>query len=491
MPNIPTKKYTPSSLENPLQVHFDLYIFQHTIVRHPARFKVAVVARQSGKSFMACHWLFAQVMQAPPHSAVAMVLPELKQARRVAWPIFKKILEPLTAASQVAFVETTLEIRLPGSRTIRLLGAAEPDSFRGQTLVAACIDEVADITSEFFETVFLATLSRSNGPALILGTPRGKNLLFDLYQKGLEGNNGNPEFDGWAAFIFNVFDAGVLSEDEIKFQRSAQQSHIFAQEFMCDFSVSNPDLLITLEEVEPAVNRELPFDPSQHPVTLGVDVARSGSDSSCIAVRQGPKLFPLHTFKGRDNMEMADTVARFIKNFRPKAVHVDAGAGAGVIDRLRQLGYGDLVIEVSFKATPMYPERSVNMRCEMYSNLKSWLETGSIPDDDTLIRELSTVLLKDDEGRRVKLAPKKEIKELLGHSPDRADAVALTCYGFHNTESEMDYEAMSWEELSQLPPDVMAKIPTSVIVQARNEQQTDHLEQLDNWIEGIMGSDDY
>ncbi|HEU4419144.1 MAG TPA: hypothetical protein VFT55_09415 [Planctomycetota bacterium] len=46
-------------------------------------------------------------------------------------------------------------------------------------------------------------------------------------------------------------------------------------------------------------------------------------------------------------MDLAARVAAVIQEWRPDAVFIDSGAGAGVIDRLRQLGYD--VMEVPWR----------------------------------------------------------------------------------------------------------------------------------------------
>ena len=131
--------------------------------------------------------------------------------------------------------------------------------------------------------------------------------------------------------------------------------------------------------------------------------------------------------QGVDNMQLAGIVANLIEDRDPDAVFIDSGAGAGVIDRLRQLDY--YVMEVPFGGKANYPNLFVNRRAEMWWAVKEWLSSGgSIPNDTTLKQELSTpTYWYDAVGRRV-LEGKDEIKKRLqgGGSPDIADALALT-----------------------------------------------------------------
>ena len=126
-------------------------------------------------------------------------------------------------------------------------------------------------------------------------------------------------------------------------------------------------------------------------------------------------------------MDLASRVANLIEEHDPDAVFIDAGAGSGVIDRLRQLDYG--VIEVPFGGKAVKPELHINRRTEMWWEMKEWIELGgAIPNDNILKQELATpIYWYDSAGRRV-LESKDLIKKRLqgAGSPDLADALALT-----------------------------------------------------------------
>ena len=143
--------------------------------------------------------------------------------------------------------------------------------------------------------------------------------------------------------------------------------------------------------------------------------------------RQGKQAFKPVVYRGIDNLELASRVANLIEQHNPDAVFCDAGAGSGVIDRLRQLSYD--VIEIPFGGKAMKPEQYINRRSEMWWLMKQWIEEGgAIPNDVALKQELATpIYWYDNVGRRV-LERKDQIKKRLqgAGSPDLADALALT-----------------------------------------------------------------
>ena len=159
---------------------------------------------------------------------------------------------------------------------------------------------------------------------------------------------------------------------------------------------------------------------------LGVDIARFGDDATTIAIRKGLVAYKPLRYKGLDNMQIANIVAGLIQEHKPRAVFIDAGRGEGVIDRLRQMGYRH-IIEVPFGSQASKSERFVNKRAEMWYEMAQWIKKGgSLPDDGSLRADLATPTYSFDTRGRIVLESKDKIKERLGHSPDKGDALALT-----------------------------------------------------------------
>jgi hypothetical protein len=120
---------------------------------------------------------------------------------------------------------------------------------------------------------------------------------------------------------------------------------------------------------------------------------------------------------------------RKICDERPDAVFIDAGRGEGVIDRLRQLQSPSSIIEVPFggQAIDHTVNGYANRRAEMWDGMRKWLQQGgAIPNDYEMTKEMAAVTYSYDGQSRLKLESKETIRERVGFSPDRADALALT-----------------------------------------------------------------
>ena len=187
------------------------------------------------------------------------------------------------------------------------------------------------------------------------------------------------------------------------------------------------------ERVRAAMTRELPQAPYD-PVVMGVDVARFGDDRSVIVVRKGRdgRSFPIEKLKGLDLMQLAARVCRRAAEVNARAVFVDEGGiGAGVVDRLRQLGVpGTFGVNFASRPGGWTPEGQsplyANKRAEMWGMVKGWLEQGALPDDPELAADLTGVEYGYDANNAIQLEKKEDMKRRGLLSPDIGDALALT-----------------------------------------------------------------
>jgi hypothetical protein len=396
--------------------------WQRECAKLSARFVVLALHRRAGKTEIALKKLLDAAvkcqLELPQYFYVA---PYLKQAKIIAWARLKQMIAPLIphGAIEVSEVELAVTFRHNGA-VIRIFGADNPDAMRGVRLDGAVMDEVAQRKPEVWDEIIQPALSDRMGWAWFIGTPKGINVFSSLFFAA----DGKA---GWARARYTVYDTDALDPGEVERLRSSMSELGFAREYLCDFSAAGDDQILSLTDAETAGRRVHTVGSNDYaPRILGVDPARFGDDRSVIFPRQGLVALKPQVFRGIDNMTLAGHVAAKIEQWAPDAVFIDAGAGSGVIDRLRQLGHD--VFEVNFggKASDV---RYVNKRAEMWFLLAEWVKSGgAIPNDNTLKLELATPTYKYDAANRIQLESKDEIKKRLpdSGSPDLADALALT-----------------------------------------------------------------
>lgn len=165
---------------------------------------------------------------------------------------------------------------------------------------------------------------------------------------------------------------------------------------------------------------------------IGVDPARFGDDRTCIVRRQSRVVSKIDSYVKKDTMEIANIVHLIIEAEKPDRVCVDVvGLGAGVYDRLKELGHKDILVSVNGGSSPRDPNKFLNKRAEMWSDMREWLLDYpiQIPDSKSLLSDLCGLRYKFDNKGRLVLEKKEEMKKRGIRSPDEADALSLTfCY---------------------------------------------------------------
>lgn len=399
------------------------------------RFCVLVTHRQMGKTVCAVNHLLKQAcMLNLPNGRYFYVAPFLKQAEMLVWDYFKRFTAPLaampTASGQIKNLlqinEAKLSLRLPNGAVVRVLGADNPDAMRGTYADGIVLDEYAQIKPNVFNEIIRPMLTSRKGWCVFLGTPKGQDQFYDVYCHAAKEFAANPHGEWWAG-MYRADQTGIIAQDELARIQTETPENLFRQEYLCDFTASRTDVLIPIDLVLAAQKRFYnEYELRGAPKILGVDPARFGDDRSVIIRRQGLQAFAPRVLAKLDNVQLAGLVAQEIKDFRPDAVFVDAGQGAGVIDVLRSLGYE--VTEVPFGGAPLQAGRYRNKRAELWGEMAEWIRHGgALPEQETtLANELASAVYDFDEAGKMRLEAKDKIKARLGKSPDLADALALT-----------------------------------------------------------------
>ena len=165
---------------------------QWAVFNSGARFRVLVAGRRFGKTFLSLVELCRAAWS--PGRLAWYVGPTNKQAKRIAWKPLKQLTRPYWAKQPN---ETDLRIELITGGTICLRGADNYDALRGDGLDFLILDEYASMAKEVWPEVLRPALADKQGHALFIGTPRGYNHFYDLYQSA----QNQP---GWATFQFTT-----------------------------------------------------------------------------------------------------------------------------------------------------------------------------------------------------------------------------------------------------------------------------------------------
>lgn len=178
----------------------------------------------------------------------------------------------------------------------------------------------------------------------------------------------------------------------------------------------------------------LAFEPKMtettSPLVIGLDIARFGDDKTVFCFRKGRLCTGFQCYSKQSNVEVANIATNYIHEYKPHRMFMDIGGqGAGVYDILKDRGFGEVIRGVYFGEKALKTDRYFNRRAEMWDNVRGWLNDQlpvQLPADEELFDELIGIEKKFDGRGRLQLQDKEEVKKVLGRSPDKADALALT-----------------------------------------------------------------
>jgi phage terminase large subunit len=191
------------------------------------RFSVLVMHRRAGKTVAAVNHLIRAAL-INEKTKYAYIAPTYKQAKNIAWDALK---EYSRVVPGVKYNESELRCDFPNGSRITLYGADNPDSLRGITLWGVIFDEYSQQPSNIWTEIISPTLSSTEGWAVWIGTPKGKNAFYRLYEDHITD-------ELWYTAILRASESGILSEGELAIQRSNMTADEYEQEYECSWSAA-------------------------------------------------------------------------------------------------------------------------------------------------------------------------------------------------------------------------------------------------------------
>ena len=240
----------------------------------------------------------------------------------------------------------------------------------------------------------------------------------------------------------SVDDNLFLSTTGYKATLQALPEPLRSQMLRGDFNAGAADpawQLIPTDWVKAAQARWTKRDSKGAMTALGFDPARGGLDKSTAARRHNTWFDEMVSVPGsvtKDGPAAAAFIAPLIRDKAP--VCVDAiGIGSSALDFLNGLGLrvhpvvGSEASGLMDKAGQL---RFRNKRAEMYWLMREALDPNALepialPQDQELLGDLTAVRYKVvtmGQVAAIQIRSKDEIREVLGRSPDKGDAVAMT-----------------------------------------------------------------
>jgi hypothetical protein len=192
------------------------------------RWAIIVAHRRCGKT-VACinDLIYKAIMEGKEDGRYAYLAPYYAQAKSIAFDYLMRFSEPVRVNHNVS----ELWVELVNGARIRLFGADNADSLRGLYLDGVVLDEYADMKPSTWGAVLRPLLADRNGWATFIGTPKGHNQFWDVY------NNATQDPD-WYVKTLRASQTGLLPDTELADASKMMSQDQYLAEFECDFESS-------------------------------------------------------------------------------------------------------------------------------------------------------------------------------------------------------------------------------------------------------------
>jgi len=290
-------------------------------------------------------------------------------------------------------------------------------------------DEASGVPEEVFQAAS-GSMSTEGAITILTGNPtRTSGLFYETH---------NALADTWWTKRVSCLDSPLVSHEFIEEKKAqhGEDSNEYRIRVLGEFPTTNEDAVIPRYLVEEAVARDVE---AYGGIVWGLDVARMGGDKSALAKRQTNCLLePVKFWRDKDLMELVGAVKAEYdatpNNVQPSEILVDAiGLGAGVADRLREMGLPATAINVG--ESPALKGQHTRLKDQLWFDAREWFHQRqcSIPEQAALIEELTVPAVKYQSNGKTRVESKDEIKRRGAfrdrRSPDLADAFILTFAG--------------------------------------------------------------
>lgn len=296
--------------------------------------------------------------------------------------------------------------------------------------VMCVVDEASGVPDSIYEAA-QGTMSTPGSIFIMISNPtRLSGYFWKSHHRGKAG---------WRTFHVTSFDTSRVDQafvDQIE-RDYGKNSDQYRVKVLGEFPSREENTLIGNDVVRAAFRRDIVVSKGTRRV-WGVDVGRGG-DLSALVERAGSVFTKAKTRNYTDTMQTVGWVKKEWDEtpveLRPEAIYVDSiGIGAGVADRLRELGLP--AIDVNVGETASMSDKYMRLRDELWWGLKNMFEgmtcSVMLPEDtpqhvyDLIESEVCAPLQKFTSSGKDAVESKQEMRSRGIASPNVADAMCLT-----------------------------------------------------------------
>lgn len=403
-----------------MEINFSWHEKQLEMFSFKSRFLVAHCGRQFGKTYGSLAWAVMELLRSDGDEG--WFLSKTYQQAKIAFNYLLRMrdmkfgLEHIITAVHRSELTVTFDFGDGISKRIVFKTGERPDNLRGQPLAFLIIDEAGMLADEIWSTVLRPSLMAYKCRCVFIGTPKGMNWYFNLYNEALKDNS------NYTIRSYSSYDNPFLNYDEVKKaeeEMAAFSPAMVRQEIYGEFVIADIKVFKDIQKcvVEPeTVNLEP--NPS-HQYVMGVDIAIDRDDTAIIVVDVTDMVVVFCEGFNKVSWDMQELRMKQVYDmFYGPLIYMDCSRESLVAD--------DLIMKYGLAIEKVKITR-VN-KAEMVNKVAVFIQRGNVklprtPDVQQLISELNTFERTFTIHGNEKQAASGRNKD------DRVMALCLACKG--------------------------------------------------------------
>lgn len=306
--------------------------------------------------------------------------------------------------------------------------------------VLVIMDEAGGISKEIF-TAADAITTNKYARILAIANPNDPSCyMAEVYNKEMKLK---PEDRSWNIIQFGAYDTPNFTGEVVPVEVATRLVQVdwvearkkewgeddprFVARVLGQFPDVSDDGLFNMGRVMQSMEAYPTSEPDEGmPVTIGVDVARYGSDSSVVVSNQGGYIRILGRYQGMNGPELARKVGELATAAEASEVRIDGiGVGVSVLDHVENYLPPEVeVIAIHGNSKSADSTQWYNYRAAMYCQFAKAITDGRVylPEDDELHNELASIKY-EYRGSAILIESKENMRKRKVKSPDTLDAV--------------------------------------------------------------------
>lgn len=372
-----------------------------------------------------------------------------KQVRNVLWKEIPRV-KAVAGISGKVNADATWKM---GDRQDPIAFGMKPDDkdesgFQGvhDQYVLVIMDEAGGISKEIFTAADAITTNKF-ARILAIANPNDPSCyMAEVYKREMRLK---PEERSWNIIQFGAYDTPNFTGEVVPVEVATRLVQVdwvearkkewgeddprFVARVLGEFPDVSDDGLFNMGRVMQSMEAYDTSEPDEGmPITLGVDVARYGSDSSVIVSNQGGYIKIHGRYQALNGPELARKVGELAVEMGAVEIRIDAiGVGASVLDSIHNFVPPTVsVVGIHGNAKSGDSTKWYNYRAAMYDQFAKAVADGRVylPDDDELHNEIASIKY-EYRGSALLIESKENMRKRGIKSPDVLDAVI---YAYQN-----------------------------------------------------------